>query len=153
MNRVLEEYAARGVFRGFSAGPERGGKATFRMVWHHDRPFELIFDPDAKTLVFPALLPAIPRDSAMYRELKLFLKARHSEKLPPHRRINPARARLRCTNQRGAVSVGITVLDQDFDHATRKLIHIVHEIFLVFLAEGPYYEYMVEHLGLDPDRY
>ena len=51
------------------------------------------------------------------------------------------------------VSIGISIRDQDFEYATRKLIHTVHEIFLVFLREGPYYEYMVEHLGLDPDRY
>ena len=36
---------------------------------------------------------------------------------------------------------------------TRKIIQIVHEIFMVFLVDGPYYEYMVEQLGLDPDRY
>lgn len=41
----------------------------------------------------------------------------------------------------------------DWDYVTRKLIHLVHEIFLGFLVDGGYYEYMVAHLGLDPDRY
>jgi hypothetical protein len=33
------------------------------------------------------------------------------------------------------------------------MIQVVHEIFLVFLVDGPYFEYLVEKLGLDPDRY
>ena len=89
----------------------------------------------------------------MYRELKRFIESRHSEELPTHRRVDPARASLRRANRRGMVSTGISIRDQDFEYATRKLIHTVHEIFLVFLREGPYYEYMVEHLGLDADRY
>jgi hypothetical protein len=44
-------------------------------------------------------------------------------------------------------------MDADFDYATRKMIHTVHEIFMVFLVDGSYFEYMVEQLGLDPDRY
>ena len=34
--------------------------------------------------------------------------------------------------------------------ATRKLIHLVHEIYLVFLQEG-HSDYMVEVFDLDPD--
>ncbi len=45
---ILEGYAEKAVFRGFSAHPERGGKATYRMVWHHDRPFELLLDVPGK---------------------------------------------------------------------------------------------------------
>jgi len=73
--------------------------------------------------------------------------------MPEHRRVNPAQARLTASNQRGAVSLTLAVKDGDFDYATRKMIHIVHEIFMVFLVDGPYFEYMVEQLGLDPDRY
>jgi len=150
---VLEDYAGRGVFRGFSAVGERGHKAVFRMVWHHDRRFELILDAGAKTLVFPTVLPGVSRDSEMYAALRHFVESRHSGELPPHRRVDPARASLLCTNRRGSVSVGMAVQDGDFEYAARKLIHTVHEIFLVFLRDGPYYEYMVESLGVDPDRY
>jgi hypothetical protein len=89
----------------------------------------------------------------MCRELKAFLKARQSEEMLEHRRVNPAKARLALGNKRGIISVTVTVKDGDFDYATRKIIHIVHEIFLIFLVDGPYFEYMVEHLGLDEDRY
>ena len=150
---ILEGYAEKAVFRGFSAHAVRGGKATYRMIWHHDRPFELLLDVPKKTLRFPAVLPGVPVRSAMYRELKAFLKARQSDEIPEHRRVNPAKARLSAANQRGTVSLTVTVKDGDFDYATRKIIHVVHEIFLIFLEDGPYFEYMVEHLGLDPDRY
>jgi len=150
---VLEGYAEKAVFRGFSANVKRGGKAAYRMVWHYDRPFELLLDVPNKTLRFPALLPGVPARSTMYRELQAFVKERQSSEVPEHRRVNPARARLALANQKGAVSVTLAVKDADFDYATRKIIQIVHEIFLIFLVDGPYYEYTVEHLGLDPDRF
>jgi hypothetical protein len=150
---ILEGYAEKAVFRGFSAHPQASAKATYRMVWHHDRPFELLLDVPAKTLRFPAVLPGVPARSPMYRELQAFLKSRQTNEMPEHRRVNPAQARLTASNQRGAVSLTLAVKDGDFDYATRKMIHIVHEIFMVFLVDGPYFEYMVEQLGLDPDRY
>jgi hypothetical protein len=154
----MEGYAAKAVFRGFSAHPESKGKAIYRMVWHHDRPFELLLDVPGKTLQFPDVLPGVPARSPMYRELRAFLKLRQTAEMPEHRRVNPAKARLALSNQppgsqRGAVSLKLTVKDGDFDYATRKMIHIVHEIFMIFLVDGPYFEYMVEQLGLDPDRY
>jgi hypothetical protein len=150
---ILKGYAEKAVFRGFSAHPRGGGKASFQLVWHHDRPFELLLDVSKKTLSFPAVLPGVPARSPMYRELQAFLRLRQSDQLPEHRRVNPAKARMTAGNKRGMVSVTLAVKDGDFDYAARKIIHIVHEIFLIFLVDGPYFEYMVEHLGLDPDRY
>ncbi len=37
--------------------------------------------------------------------------------------------------------------------AHRQLIHLVHEIFMTFLLDGRYYEYMVETFDLDPDKW
>ncbi len=153
VTEILEGYAAKAVFRGFSAHPGAKGQASYRMVWHHDRPFEMLLDVARKTLQFPEVLPGVPARSPMYRELKDFLKLRQSPEMLEHRRVNPAKARLALGNKRGVVSVTVTVKDGDFDYATRKIIHIVHEIFLIFLVDGPYFEYMVEHLGLDEDRY
>lgn len=150
---ILEGYAEKAVFRGFSAHPRGQGKAKYRMVWHHDRPFELLLDVHGKTLRFPVVLPGVPARSPMYRELQAFLKMRQSAETPEHRRVNPTKARLALTNQRGVVALKLTVKDADFEYATRKMIQVVHEIFMVFLVDGPYYEYMVEQLGLDPDRF
>jgi hypothetical protein len=150
---ILEGYAEKAVFRGFSAHPLRGGKATYRMVWHQDRPFELLLDVPGKTLRFPAVLPGVHARSPMYRELQAFLKVRQTDEMPEHRRVDPAKAGITLSSQRGVVSLKLTVKNGDFDYATRKIIHLVHEIFMVFLVDGPYFEYMVEQLGLDPDRY
>lgn len=150
---ILEGYAEKAVFRGFSAHPGGDGKAAYRMVWHHDRPFELSLNVPGKSLRFPAVLPGVPARSDMYRELRAFLKSRQTDEVPEHRRVDPAKARLTVSNQRGIVSLALAVRDGDFEYATRKLIQMVHEIFMVFLLDGPYFEYMVERLGLDPDRY
>lgn len=150
---VLEGYAAKAVFRGFSAHPGARGQASYRMIWHHDRPFEMLLDVGKKALQFPEVLPGVPARSQMYRDLRAFLKERQSEEMPEHRRVNPAKARLAWSNKRGIVSVTVTARDGDLDYATRKIIQIVHEIFLIFLVDGPYFEYMVQHLGLDEDRY
>jgi hypothetical protein len=153
VTEILEGYAEKAVFRGFSAHPKRGGRAVYKMIWHHDRPLELSLDVAKKTLCFGEVLPGVPARSTMYRDLQAFLKVRQSAELPEHRRVNPAKARLACGNQRGTVSIALIVKNGDFEYAARKIIQMVHEIFLIFLVDGPYFEYMVEQLGLDPDRF
>jgi len=54
--------------------------------------------------------------------------------MPEHRSVNPAKARLASGHQRGTVLITLTVRDGDFAYATRKTVHIVHEIFLIFLG-------------------
>jgi hypothetical protein len=151
VTNILQGYANKGIFRGFSRGPTGGSRASFHMIWHYDRRLELLLDISKRTLQFPELLPGV--DDALYRDFEDFVASRHAEDLPPHRRIDPSKGRLTCRRKGGLVSVTMTVKDSDFEYAARKLIHAVHEIFLAFLADGPYFEYLVEHLGLDPDRF
>src|SRR5262245_26675447 len=94
VTRLLEDYAARGVFRGFSAGEVREGQATFRILWHRNCVFELLFDLDRQELRCPQVLANVPADSAMYRELKEFIKSRHADELPEHRRIDRRQAQV-----------------------------------------------------------
>ena len=152
MARILEEYANRGVFRGFSGGQLRGAKAIFTMLWHRDRSFELILDVRRNTMRFPVVLPEVPRGSSMYQEFKEFIESRHSEKLPEHRRIDRRKARVRSSNRGGDVSLTLTVEDRDYEYGARKFIHLVHEVYMVFLSDGRYYEYMVDKFDVDPDR-
>ncbi len=141
---LLEHYAGRGVFRGFSAsGPK------FRMRWHRDREFELIFDEGRGTLRFPALLPKF--DAAMLADLKAFVAERQSAAMPEHRRVDPSKVKLTLTRRGGDVALTATALDGDVDYAVRKLIHLVQEVYLVFLHDGKYYDYLVETFNLDPD--
>jgi hypothetical protein len=149
---ILENYATRAVFRGFSQGPVSKGRATFKMLWHRDRFFELILDVPRKTLRFPVVLPNVPAGSSMYSEFRQFILSRQSDALPEHRRIDNSKADARCGNKGGDVSITLTVKNGDFEYAVRKLINLVHETYMVFLFDGRYYDYLVETFDLDPDK-
>jgi hypothetical protein len=150
---ILEGYANRGVFRGFSRGPVRAGKASFKMLWHRDRFFDLILDPSRKALRFPIVLPEVPAKSSMNREYKEFVRSRSDASLPAHRRIDPKKAIVQPSPRAGNIGLTVTVKDGDWEYATRKLIHLVHETFMVFLYDGRYYDYMIETFDLDPDKF
>lgn len=152
MARVLEEYARRGVFRGFSGAATGVGKAAFRMLWHRDRPFELAVDTRRRTLRVPVVLPDVAAKSAMQREYREFVRSRQWDELPAHRRIDPKKARVACANRNGAVGLTLRVEDGDYEYGARKLVGLVHETYLEWLMDGRYYEYLMEAFGLDPDR-
>jgi hypothetical protein len=72
ISSAMQEYADRGVFRSFSRLPVRNGVTAFRLVWFHDRPFELIVDTRKKKILVPVLLPRVPEN--LYRDLKEFIR-------------------------------------------------------------------------------
>lgn len=152
VDRALQEYARKGVFRGYSPGETRGTRTCFKVAWHRDQLFECILDTRRNTIRFPVVLPEAPAKSELYGALKDYVKARHSNELPEHRRIDSERAGVRIFNRGGNVSLTMTVKDGDYEYAVRKLIHLVHEIYLDFLSDGRFYDYMVEVLGVDPDH-
>jgi hypothetical protein len=147
---VLAGYAQRRVFQGFSRGPTSRGKTSFQIVWHRGRVFELAFEARSGTLRLPELLTDIPTDSTMYEDLKGFIRARQAGDLPDHRRLDPRRVQIRTYNRGGDVLLVLSSLDGDCEYAVRKLVHLVNEIYLTFLAE--YFDYLVETFDLDPDR-
>jgi len=149
--RTLEGYASRGVFQGFSRGPLRRDKLTFKIAWHRGCVFDLILDVERGTLRFANVLTNVPANSTMYRELKEFIKSRQSDDIPEHRRIDDRRARIRSASRNGTVALVLTIKDGDYEYGVRKLVHLVHEIFMIFLIDGNYFDYMVENFGLDPD--
>jgi hypothetical protein len=149
IHSLLEGYAKRGVFRGFSRRSARGGIAAFRLVWFYNRAFDVVFDRQKKTLLVPAVLPCVPAD--IYADFRAFVLSHHDAALPDHRRTERARARLRCANRGGSASVAVTVRDGDYDYALRRLIHLLHETFTIFLLDGRYRDYVVEQLGADPE--
>ena len=148
---ILRGYVDRGVFRSLGAGTPRGAQTAFTIVWHHGRSFRLIVDRAARTVSFPSVLPAIPARSPMLGELRRFTRQFTSAELPPHRRVDPAKGRLRLASRRAGVSLSLTVIRGEWEYCARRLVHIAHEIYMVFLPDGPYQEYRVEKLGLDPD--
>ena len=147
---ALENYATRGVFRGFSRGPATKARASYKMLWHRDRMSELILDAQRKTLRIPVVLPQVGPE--MFQDFRQFVASRHSVDLPEHRRIDPSKAAVTCANRGGNAGVTLAVEDGDYEYGVRKLIGLVHEVYMVFLYDGRYYDYMVETFDLDPDR-
>ena len=148
---ILRGYVERGVFQSLGAGTPRGTQTAFTIVWHHGRTFRLTVDRAARTVSFPAVLPAIPARSSMLGELRRFTRQFTSTELPRHRRVDPAKGRLRLASRRAGVSLSLTVVRGEWEYCIRRLVHIAHEIYMVFLPDGPYQDYRVEKLGLDPD--
>jgi hypothetical protein len=156
---ILEEYAARGVFRTFSRGAGvRGGsgvvasRAQFQSRWHRNQVFHWQFDARRRSLRVPCVLPQVPARSSMYKELKAWLRQRQDPGLPEHRRCDAARLQLKTYNRGGTVALTALMLDDDLDYAVRKLVDLVNEVYLDFLSSGLYYDWQLETFDLDPDR-
>ncbi len=145
----MEDYAKRGVFRGFSKQAVRNGVAAFKMIWHRDRVFDLIVDTRNKTVMIPALLTGVPAN--IYKDFKEFVELHGAASLPDHRRIEKTKARIRCANHRGTVSLTLIVKDNDYEYGLQRIVHLAHETFVIFLLNGMYRDYLVEQLGVDPD--
>ena len=135
-----------------AAGPAAGGKASFQFAWHRGRVFELTFDARQRTLRLPELLIDVPADITMYDDLKSFIRSRQSGNLPDHRRLDTRKIQIRTYNRGGNILLTFKFKDRDVEYAVRKLIHLVNEIYLTFLADGKYFDYLVETFNLDPDR-
>ena len=145
----MEGYAKRGVFRGFSKQRIHDGVAAFKLLWHRNRVFDLIIDTKKKTVMIPVVLPCVPDN--IYADFKAFVQSHHAASLPDHRRIEKDKARLRCAKHGNNVSVAMTVREGDYEYALQRLIHLIHETFVIFLLDGRYHDYLVEQLGEDPD--
>lgn len=148
---TLQYYATRGIFRGFSPVSETKNQTTYRMVWHRDHRFEFIADSAKKSLRIPVVLPNVPSDSDMYAAFKEYVKRRRNQALPDHRKIDETKVAIKVLNRSSNISLTANVLDDDFEYATKKLVHLVHEIYMDFLMDGHNYDYLVETFNLDPD--
>jgi hypothetical protein len=149
VGEVLRHYAERGLFQAVSDVVPTTTGAAYSIVWN-GRALKVELDSNRRSVAFPDLLPSLPADAAMYRDLRSFVRALRSAARPAHRRVDPDKAAFSCRNHRGAVTVAIEVRDADFDYATRQLISAVHEIFTGFLADGLYSDYEYEHFGVSP---
>src|SRR4051794_32257538 len=87
---LLENYASRGIFRGFSRGAATASRASYKIVWHRNREFELVFDARKSTLKMPSVLPAVFPE--MFEHLKSWIAEQQSAETLEHRRIEPSKA-------------------------------------------------------------
>ncbi len=120
------------------------------MKWHKERFYDLIYDVEKRSLRFPIVLPKAARP--MYQEFKKFVASRQSAEILEHRRIDPKKIRISCSLKNGNISLLFISKDRDLEYATQKLINLMHEVFMVFLRDGLYYEYMIETFDIDRDQ-
>lgn len=153
VNATLSGYASRGVFRGFSYSHESRHKSVFRISWHYECVYTVIFDRKKNIVGFNKFLDNVPGTSPMARKLRKFVKEFSGKgRIPVHRQVDAHKAEVILRIRNNAVSLSIASMDGDMVYATRKLINIANEILVVFLAEGAYYSYRVRELGVNPDR-
>jgi hypothetical protein len=148
VDETLELYANKGVFSSFANIARSNKGATYRMKWHKDRFYDLVFDARTRSLRFPVVLPKAPE--AMYQDFKKFVASRQSAEMLEHRRIEPKKVRISCSRKNGDISLLFISKDNDLEYATQKLINLMHEVFMVFLSD--YYEYMIETFDMDRDQ-
>ena len=148
VDEALEIYANKGVFRSFSSIVRSKSGATYRMKWHKERFYDLIYDIEKCSLRFPVVLRKAPRP--MYEEFKKFVVSRQSTEMLEHRRIDPTKIRISCSFKNGNISLLFISKDRDLEYATQKLINLMNEVFMVFLRE--YYEYTIKTFDIDRDQ-
>ena len=146
---LMAGYAQRSVFRSYSQLPAHDGALAFKVTWHGDLEFDILVDAVSKTISITRVLPGVTAD--IYTDFKKFVAAHREAGLPDHRRIEPGKASIRCANHNGRVSLTMIARDDDYEYALQRLIHLVHETFLIFLTNGKYRDYKIARLGADPD--
>jgi len=152
VGNILEEYAERGVFQGFSRRETGRQRGQFRVQWHRNQLFDVTYDGAKKSLRIACVLPQVPAKSPMYKEFKLWLKARADDALPDHRRCDDKKVNLKTYNRGGDVALTLQMLDGDVEYSVRKLVSLVNEIYLDFLSSGLYFDWLIETFDLDPDN-
>lgn len=146
VRKTLKEYADRGVFGSFTEKDLRNSKTQFEFLWLHNKRYALIFDGKNDSLTFKDCLPGIPARSEIDGGIRDFLKERSNPKLLAHRRINPKRAVVTCSNRAAKVSLSIEVKRNQYTYATKKLVTLLHETFL--MIDQCFIEYLYEHFDL-----
>ena len=148
VRRRLQDYADRGVFRGYAETSAPAGKYHFRFLWLADQPFKLTYEPASGTLTFTNVLPHVLARSKLAAELRRFVASRSASSLPADRRIDSHRARAECSIRRGSMLVHVVAKPGCHAYGVTKLVNLVHEIFLHLHSYFP--EYQWEHLRWTP---
>ena len=151
---VLRDYAGRGVFRSISEGDRRGRQDDVHdgLAPRPRLPLRARLLPAARSR-FRRLLPGVPAAIVDGQGAEGVPRRFQTDRgaAASSRRFD-ARRRLRIVVRGDSVSVALVVKNSEFEYATRRLVHLAQEVFMVFLPDGPYSDYRIEKLGLDPDN-
>jgi hypothetical protein len=146
ITRTLQQYADRGVFRGFSVTPRKRGGSEYRFTWLTQRPTTIEYDPAVRALTFRRLFPAVRSRPAIAGALHELVAHRASRDLPPHKRLDKRKAILASSVRNGDWTLKVTVRGRNDEYATRFTLNVVNELFLLLHESFP--DYLIEHFGI-----
>jgi hypothetical protein len=158
---VIDEMVARGVFRAtprqVGAGETAIGAievASWRIKWFSGHEMRLhAFDHAANHEIrVDDVLPPLPAQSQLYRDLRAWLKEQQSADLPAHRRIDPAQITLAVRNSGGQIRLSLSSRDETLPALAKRAVQLVHAVYLDFLNGPGRLEWVTEAFGLDPDN-
>lgn len=150
---AVDDFVARGVFRAEPAKVSRGETAAWSLRWFGGHVMRLAVAP--RQVSADPLLPPLPARSALYRELRAWLRSQQSAELPPHRRLDPARYALELRNRGGDILLVLSLVpsaDAPGDERVRRAVQLVNAIYLDFLNGPGRLEWVTGAFGLDPDN-
>lgn len=148
---ALQQYADRGVFRGFSASRGTRGRYEYTFRWLMQRPFTLVYDPARRLLSFRELFPDLGARSPIAAALREVVAERSTRCVPAHKRLDGRRAHARCAVQRNRFSLSMAVRGgtTNDSYAVRQMLNLVNELFLVLHEKYP--DYLIAHFGLSSE--
>jgi hypothetical protein len=152
VSSLVDEFVARGIFASAALSARRHGVETYGITWFRGQKMELQVDLRRARVSLDRLLPPVVPRSAFDRRLRAWLRSREAPQLPPHRRLDPDGLEARLRNAGGKMRLTLVSRDGDPALALRRLLHLVNELYLVFLASPECYDWIVESFALDPDR-
>ena len=139
----LQQYADRGVFRGFAEESPWRGRHRFKFLWLSNSAFRLHYSPKSGEFVVRNLLPNVPVHSDVGKDLRGFLKGLTSLDVPEHRRIDQRRVEVRSYVRSGVFSIVVTAKKNQHGYAVRRVINLIQEVFVRLHTYFP--EYMWEN--------
>jgi hypothetical protein len=149
---LIEAYVGRGVFGAAALPSGKAGRERYRIVWFRNQCMILDVDTRRARASMNGVLPSIEPRSELDRALRAWLRSRQAPDLPAHRRLDPARFQAGLRNTGGAVQLNVVSKNDDPTQAARRLLTLVHEIYLDFLSTPERYDWITEAFDIDPDN-
>jgi hypothetical protein len=151
IGQLLEDYAARGVFR-VAADRPKNNRDCYQIVWFREQEMQLEIDARHRKISLINVLPTIVPRSRLDRQLRSWLRQREAADLPAHRRLDPDVFQLKFGQRDGVMVLSLTSTGADLLPATRKLVELVNELYLDFLGAAERFDWIQEAFELDPDN-
>ena len=145
----LQEYAERGVFRGFTERSKKGRRLWFSFTWLARSAYDLTYEPETGRFVFLNVLPNVAPRSALAKALREFVDGRAASDLPPHRRIDPRRSTVSALIRQGTMRLQLVAQPGHHGYGANRIVNLVHEVYLFLSRYHP--EYLWDHYGLPQD--